>query len=687
MSLFNKSKTVFPMPRSAFVLLLLSVVLSVFPHLERVPSWMWLVFVAILLWRIQVFRQRANFPQRLLRFSLVSFAFVGVVFHHGTIFGPEAGVGLLITAYLFKQLEMYTKRDAFLVVILSYFVLATEFLFSRSLWSSLYIFFVLVVITAALIALNQTESRIAVWHPFRTALKFLMQAVPLLLVLFFLFPRIGPIWNLNLNSKSTNVGLSDRVSPGDIANLSRSEKLAFRAEFQGAIPSQPERYWRAVVFDRFDGKTWYAVDPANQSVLKKDQINVDADRSYRYRVYLESTGQNWLMAMPWASLSGVIHSPTQNLMHYSKDKIDSPISYEVVSYPDYQAEPYSLSQMDSKRFTQLPNNSNPLAQQFARKLFKQSGYQPEAFSDRLLSIFFQEEFVYTLSPPRLQGDTIDEFLFSTRRGFCSHYAGAYVFLMRSLGIPARMVGGYQGGELHPIGKYLLIHQYDAHAWAEYWVRGKGWVRVDPTAAVAPHRIESGPMSLSSELSFLRDSPLSPEKLRNLAIFSRLRLMADYVDYLWFKNVVSFDKDQQSQLFKQILGEVTPRRIAILIAVVGGGVLLLMLFFIAINQRNAKPVDPVDRAYYRYLRMLQKKGLRRELGEGPNDFSVRVLNVYPKEEEKINIINNLYNDLKYKHNLDEVQKDTKASSKFRPKSGSIHPQIKQLEAAIKQLKLK
>ncbi len=677
---------VFPMPRSAFVLLMLCVVLSVYPHISRVPQWLVLAFAGILLWRIQVFRQRASFPKRGFRFLLVAIAFTGVVFHHGTIFGPEAGVGLLITAYLFKQLEMYTKRDAFLVVILSYFVLATEFLFSKGLFSSLYVLVVLVLITAALIALNQSDSKIAIWTPIRTALVFLLQTIPLLLLMFFLFPRIGPIWSLNLNTKTNSTGLSDRITPGDIAELSRSEKLAFRAVFDGEIPSYNDRYWRAVVFDRFDGKTWYAVSPDSQRPLRPAAVVSPSNQGYQYSVHLQPTGNDWLIAMPWANISGVPHTHTGNLMLYSRDKIDHPVSYRVHSQTQYQLDPNSLDLDVYDRYTQLPDSIDPRSRQLARTLFRRSGLDVDRFVDAILNRFRSEEFVYTLSPPTLSGDTIDKFLFDTQKGFCSHYAGATVFLLRSIGVPARMVGGYQGGASHPIGRYLLVHQYDAHAWVEYWQRGKGWTRVDPTAAVAPFRIEMGPMNPTADISFLKDSPLSPERFRNTALFSRLRLLADYVDYLWFKNVVSFDRDRQHGIFKSLLGQVTPKRIAMLIAGVGAIVFLFMAWIILGGRKEVNKIDSVDRLYFLFLKKLRKKGVKRWAGEGPKDFGDRVVKILPLQGEEIDRITSLYLDLKYGSGS---IKDTHDREK-KPTSGAIGDIIaareEALETAIKQLKI-
>ncbi|MEZ5510870.1 MAG: DUF3488 domain-containing protein [Gammaproteobacteria bacterium] len=270
----------FPMPRTAFVLLLATSVLAVLPHLSRLPLWMLPAFVAVLVWRVQVFRQRWPFPGRAVRLLLVVSGFAGVILHHGTVLGPDAGVALLITAYLFKQLEMATRRDAFLIVILSYFVLATEFLFSTSLYSTLYVLLVLLVITATQVALNQTDARIAVKRPLGVSLRLIMQSIPLMLALFFLFPRIGPLWQLNLHNKQNFIGLSDRMSPGDISDLSRSPALAFRAEFSGAIPPNRERYWRAAVFDRFDGRTWHAVADEDLRAFEESQL-VRGERRYR----------------------------------------------------------------------------------------------------------------------------------------------------------------------------------------------------------------------------------------------------------------------------------------------------------------------------------------------------------------------------------------------------------------------
>ncbi len=635
----------FPMPRTAFVLLLAINILAVLPHTERVPTWMLPAFFGVLVWRIQVFRQRWPFPSKWVRLLLVLFGFAGVIAYHRTVFGPDAGVGLLITAYLFKQLEMVTRRDAFLVVILSYFVLATEFLFSRSLYTTLYVFLVLILITATQIALNQTDARIAIGQPLKNSLKLILQSIPLMLVLFFLFPRIGPLWQLNLNTKQHRVGLSETMAPGDIANLSRSEALAFRAEFTGEIPPQRERYWRAAVFDRFDGRTWYAIDDSLLMPLDTQQLEYTG-RHFNYRVILEPTSQRWLMAMPAARVSGIENKATEALTFLSRDKLDTTVSYQVTSYPDYQYQVQGLSRTERNRYLQLPPQGDEQARRYAQQQLQQNGGDPQRLIDSLLRWYYEEEFVYTLSPPTLGRNTIDEFLFQTRRGFCSHFAGAFVFLMRSAGVPARLVGGYQGGQAHPIAGYLLVHQYDAHAWAEVWMEGQGWVRVDPTAAVAPNRIELGPQNSTTDNSFLLDSPLSPERLRNLALFTRARLLIDYVDYLWYRNVVSYNSESQSQLFRDLLGRVTPQRIAALIGGVAGLIILVLSVLTLLRHPPLRRLDRIDRLYLRFCRKLQRRGLEREPGEGPQTFAERASAQLPQQARAIRRITALYLSLKY-----------------------------------------
>lgn len=635
----------FPMSRSAFVLLLATLVLAVIPHLERLPGWMPLALVAVLVWRIQVFRQRWPFPGKLVRLLLVLAGFAGVILQFRTVLGPDAGVALLVTAYLFKQLETATRRDSFLVVILSYFVLATEFLFSRSIYSTAYVFLVLVVITATLVALNHAGGKVAIGQPLKVSGLLVLQSIPFMLALFFLFPRIGPLWQLNLTSKQNFIGISDRMSPGDIDNLSRSPALAFRAEFRGAIPPMRERYWRAAVFDYFDGRSWTAPPVEFLGQLDRNQLQQD-ERHYDYRVILEPSGQRWLMALAAADIKLAGVSATAVLTQVYKEPIDTPLAYEVISHPQFTYQADKLPVLVRSRNLQLPATGNEASRRHAQTLLQQAGGDPQKLVASILDNFRNEAFYYTLKPPLLGNNRVDEFLFQTRRGYCAHYAGALVFLLRSAGIPARVVGGYHGGAIHPLGQYLLVHQYDAHAWAEYWIAGQGWLRVDPTAAVAPHRIEDGVLDSATDASFLAESPLSPDKLRNLALFARARMLADYVDYLWFKNVVSYNGERQSQLFHSLLGQVTPQRIALLLGAVAGLILLVVVLGIWWRQPPLRPLDRADRLYLRFCTRLAAKGFERQPGEAPQAFADRISPSLPEQAASIRQITGLYLTLKY-----------------------------------------
>ncbi len=622
-----------------------------------------------------------TFPAKWLRLLMVVGGALGVIYHYGTIFGPDAGVALLVTAYLFKLLEMYTRRDAFLVVILSFFVLATEFLFSISLLTSVYVFSVLIVISAALIALNMTDKSIAVWRPLKSSLITILQTIPLLLVLFFLFPRMGPIWELKMQSNSSRTGLSDTISPGDIADLSQSSELAFRVEFEGELPEPRDLYWRALVFDRFDGRTWYSTNDAVFSPFDARQIESSGD-ALHYQVYLEPTGQNWLPTIAWSTISGIKTKKSSHLVNYSIETIDKAIRFSVQSYTNYVYQPEPLGQMELGRFLKLPPSGNTRAQEMAKALSSRARGDSELMAALINRHFFDEEFVYTLQPPTLGSNSIDEFLFSTRRGFCSHYAGAFVYLMRAAGVPARMVGGYQGGEIHPIGNYLLVHQYDAHAWAEYWVSGKGWLRVDPTAAIAPHRIESGSLRDTLTEVGLLDSPFSSRNVMNFAAIGKLRLMVDYLDYLWIKNVVSYGRDAQNKLLSQIMDKVTAAKVIILLSIGFGGVMVLLVAWILFLPGLRTKPSFADKQYASFLRKLERKGLYRVVGEGIDAFSRRAQEQFPEQKININKISNIYSEIKYSKSGESESQGNKSATK----SDSIAALEQQLGQAVASLKI-
>ncbi|MCG8317482.1 MAG: DUF3488 and transglutaminase-like domain-containing protein [Pseudomonadales bacterium] len=681
------SHAIYPIPRNSLVWLLVTVFVALLPHFTRLPIWMWVVVLVSLVWRVQVFRQRWNYPNKWLRVAFVLGGALAIFYSYGTLLGPEAGVALLSLAYSFKLLEMYRERDAYIIVILSYFVIATIYLFEKTLFTTLYSLLVTVVITAALIGLNQTRFNNDFKRTFKLAGRMMMHSVPLMIVLFVLVPRIGPLWSMTLDNNKAKTGISDRMTPGDISELSKSSELAFRAEVLGGrLPDKKDLYWRGAVFSHFDGRTW----TVNKKNFKKrlnnwDGIYVDqGSRSpYRleYRIFMEPTNQEWVFALPFAEVHEESLFLTQNLTWAKNDVITSSISYRVTSFPGYQNSKGVLSWQERQESLQLPPSGDLRARGWAMKQYQRLGSDPQRFIRFIFDYFNQEPFSYTLRPTPLANNTIDQFIFSTRNGFCTHYAGAFVFLLRSVGIPARMVGGYQGGKLHETGRYITVRQYAAHAWAEAWVENQGWVRFDPTMAVAPERILDGAEGLVNDENFLTDSPLSPYKMRNWPVLAQLRSQLAHIDYLWTKWVVGYDSDTQYAFLSRFLGDVTAEKIGYALAVVGGGCVLVFAVLLLWDRPRHK-LDPIDRAYLRFCRKLQKIGVSRSPHEGPLDFANRVSSAHPTFKEAVEEITQMYVLLKYA----KPSEDTEINGNPHSNHARLANQYRELKQQIKSLRV-
>ncbi len=335
------SVAVYPIPRNSLIWLLVSVALALLPHFPHLPEWMWVAVLVSVYWRVQVFRQRWSFPGRWLRMAFVLGGSAASYFYYGTLLGPEAGVALLALAYTFKLLEMHRERDAYLIVILSYFVLATNYFFERGLFNTLYSLFVTVVITAALVGLNQSRLNSDFKRTFKIGVRLIIHSVPLMLILFVLVPRIGPLWSMNLNANKAKTGISDQMTPGDISKLSKSSELAFRAEvLRGNIPDKPDLYWRGAVFSHFDGRTWS---------VNKTPFQVAAQRAkpeavffpkndpslFSYQVFLEPTNQQWVFTIPYAQVDHSGFSMADNLTWYRQEPVTGTLSYQATSYMNY----------------------------------------------------------------------------------------------------------------------------------------------------------------------------------------------------------------------------------------------------------------------------------------------------------------------------------------------------------------
>lgn len=626
----------------------LALLAAVAPQYDRLPPWLLLAVGLACLWRFERVEQRLGPPALWLRVLLLAAGVYGVYVSHRTLLGPEGGVSFLVVSALLKMLESRTARDAFVSAVLDFFLLATAFLFSQSLGQTLYAGVASVVVVAALLVLQQRPG-IGPARTLRRAAVLVGQAVPLMLILFMFFPRLPPLWSLNLTQGQARTGFSDSMSPGDISSLSESTETAFRVEFDGAPPSSGELYWRGLVFSFFDGKRWSQGYPLTEQLPLPPRglpgwVEAGAAAPLQYRVLLEPTDQPWLFGL------GVSRSPTprvgltrdQRLVY--REPVFQRLTYEVQSWPQARTDVLEMPDWMRRQSLQLPTGGNPEARRLAQRLRDSTAGSAQLVRE-VLTLFREQHFFYTLEPPALGEDRIDDFLFRTRRGFCEHYAGSFVFLMRAAGVPARVVAGYQGGEPGPGGEYWIVRQLDAHAWAEVWLPGQGWVRVDPTAAVAPQRIERGAAQVAQQRAYWGDTAAGALRHNNYRMLRQLRAMADYVNYRWHRDVVGYDSDRQASVMERLLGDSGLLR---RLLVMGGAIMAVaaVLFLLALRGRR-RELHPLDRLYRRWCARLARQGLLREPGEAPVDFARRVAAARPAQAEEAREFARLYTALRYR----------------------------------------
>ena len=622
--------------QSSLLRLLAVLALVTAPHLLRMPLWISLVVLGVGLWRAAGVFKQWPLPPRWLKVFLVIAAFIGVQLSFGRVNGQQAGAALLIVMLALKLTEMRSRRDVLVVVTLCYFTMMTHFLFSQELWTILYLMGCAVAITAMLIESNHAGGPLAPRLTLRMGAMLVAQSVPLMLLLFVLFPRVpGPLWGLPSDSGAARSGISDTMSPGDISRLIQSNEIAFRVRFHGNPPPMNQRYWRGPVHWYFDGRQWRAPFRGDDYfVFNRQGTQLNAYESVqaellgeplRYEVTLEPHRQNWMFALDLPDAEAL--PPNSQLTGYyqllSRTLVKEPLRYEAVSYPRFRLEP-EMSEQWQRSATRLPDNRNPRALALARG-WQAEGLSGEQIVNRALKLFRDEKFFYTLEPPALGENMVDEFLFDSRRGFCEHYASSFTVLMRAAGIPARVVVGYQGGELNEVGDYYVVRQSDAHAWSEVWLPGSGWRRVDPTAAVAPSRIETG---LSSALEPSELPGFLRREGRGLWYW-RLRAEVgwDWINVAWDRWVIAFNPESQLELLKRF-GIDNWENMVLAMTVLIVGFMSLVRLLVLRQMRTAQPADRALILWRKATRQLAHAGFPQRLDEGPRDYTERVLRERP-----------------------------------------------------------
>ncbi len=612
------------------------VALPLYPHM---PIPVLLVAAFFTLWALLIVSGRVTQPGRLLMLILAIMVVAVLLQSFGTILGQQPGSAMLLLLSFLKLFEMKSTRDIAIVIFMGFFLIASNFFYTQSLLIAIYVFVVVVYLTSLLIVFSDRLGSTRFNSRMHRSMRMIIQAVPLMLVLFVLFPRIpGPLWGLPKDAQSATTGLSDEMSPGTINRLVSSGEVAFRVQFNGDIPTRSELYWRGLVLSNYDGKTWRLDNaPSGAQPWLVDSANEAS--SYAYAVMLEPHNQRWLYALE----SMIEHQDglvlTREMQLLTRNKVTDVMSYNLRSNTD--TENLGLFDAERRKNLQLPPGVNSGTLVFAENVFDESNRDSRLYINNVLKHFSEEQYFYTLSPPLLGENAMDDFLLNSRRGFCEHYASAFVYLMRAAGIPSRVVIGYQGGTMHPFDDYMIVRQSDAHAWAEVWLDDEGWLRVDPTAAVSPNRIENGIENAGLERELL---PLI--LISDNAVFQRARFMWDSLHNSWNKWIVGYNQSRQKELM-ELLGfsNVSSSDLVVWLVVcmtLSGG---LVAWWVIYRQSDAEH-DVVKKIYLRYCNKLERKGVECRPQYTSVELLTRIRTDRPEIGQQAADITRMYQQLRY-----------------------------------------
>lgn len=621
-----------PLERAQGTWLLAAAVLSVVPHGLWLPAWLYAVCLLLLTWRGLLLWRGIRPPPALLLLALSVALAVLVRVEFGHFFGKDPGVALLALLLGLKLLEARSSRDVRAGVLLCLFLQLALFLEDQSMAVAALALLGTLATLGTLVALADPAGRAG--EHLRSAGLLLVHGLPFMVAFFVLFPRIqGPLWGLPADAFSARTGLSDTMSPGSISELGNSTAIAFRAVFDGPPPAPSERYWRGPVLSAFDGRTWTAAP----SVEADAPFYTPEGRRFDYTITLEAHNQRWLLALDYPGEGGPLVRFTSDHRALSARPLQARARFALSAYPDARIGKAESAAVLTAA-TRLPEGSNPRTRELAARLAAGAASHAELV-ERAVAHMRASRLVYTLRPPLLGAHTADGFLFDTRRGFCEHFASAFVVLMRAAGVPARVVTGYQGGEINPVDGYLVVRQSDAHAWAEVWLEGRGWQRVDPTALAAPERIEDGlaaalaadghlPFILQAELAWLRD----------------LRHRWEAVSNSWNQHILGYNPERQRKLLADLgFSQSSALKLAGLLSGVSV-VMFLILYGWATWQRRA--MDPVQRAWMRFCARMSRVGLARQPWEGPLAYGERLAAALPDQAQDLREICRNYARLRY-----------------------------------------
>jgi transglutaminase-like putative cysteine protease len=592
--------------------LMSAVALAVLPGLFHLPWWVSVGFGMLFVWRLGLIFSGRWLPRDSVRWLAAIACTTAVWAHYRTLLGREPGVVLLVLFLGLKLMEMRARRDLFVVIFLCFFLLITSFFHSQSMLTAACAGLAVLALVTAMITMQFGVREQPVLRRFRSAGALLLQALPLAALMFALFPRIqGPLWGAPDSQMSARTGLSESMQPGAIASLSSSEEIAFRVSFEGKPPSAKSLYWRGPVFGSFDGLNWRELQmPLSAQTVPT--LTHGASPPLGYRITLEPHQRTWLFALdaPVAASDLSFDAPLlrPDLQLVSRQPINERVRYRLESRLDYRLG-LNETRFSLQPWLELPPGFNPRTLELAQR-WRNEENDDARLVERALAMFREAPFRYTMNPPTLGPNSADDFLFQTRAGFCEHYASAFSVLMRALDIPARVVTGYQGGERNPIDETWTVRQADAHAWAEVWLAERGWVRIDPTAAIAPERIEQGSRVLREA-----GGPRA-----QVGLLERARFNLDAIGNAWSQWMLSYDSVRQRQLLGAIGLALADWQDLVGLMALGLALAIGVVALITLHPR--RPRDPLQQCYGEFCAQLAEIGVVRARHETPLQLLAR-----------------------------------------------------------------
>ncbi|MES2685608.1 MAG: DUF3488 and transglutaminase-like domain-containing protein [Pseudomonadota bacterium] len=614
------------LPRdSRDTLFLLAVIAWVLmPQVAHLPWWCSALAAAMLLFRGKLAFSNRPLPSKWWLLALLALAVGATLLTHRTLLGRDAGVTLVVILLALKTLELRARRDAFVVFFLGFFTMLTNFFYSQSLLTAFSMLLGLLGLLTALVNAHMPVGKPPLLQAAKTAGWMALLGAPVMVVLFLLFPRLAPLWGTPSDAMTGRSGLSATMQVGTIASLALDDSIAMRIAFEGRPPPQRDLYFRGPVLSTFDGREWLPSSSGRFPARFKlpDNLTVQGN-PVSYQVTLEPTSRPWLFVMEAASespaLPGYRTRMSSDLQWFTDRPIADIVRYQVKSHPQFRHGP-QRQEVGLQEFVELPPGFNPRTLALAAEIRRDPRYA-QAGTQALVQLAMERlrtgGYVYTLEPGIYGANTADEFWFDRKEGFCEHIASAFVVLIRAMDVPARIVTGYQGGELNAVDGFWVLRQSDAHAWAEVWQAGEGWVRVDPTSAVSPGRTGAfqrlvAPQGLVGQALGTINPKLSVQ----------LRAAWEAVNNRWNQWVLNYTQGKQLDLLKN-LGFESPSwedlsyvLIAIVILVSAGGA--TWAWWERVQH------DPWLRLLGRARRQLSRGGLASSAASSPRQLAQQVL---------------------------------------------------------------